>query len=67
MTLEELGAKINLYLENPRNKDLEVVIRVKRDFAIGGTPCVDVVSAQGGIDWDSGKFMLYPKTDLTDK
>lgn len=40
-------------------------VRIFSPGAIGGTPCIDVLSIQAGIDWDKGKILLEPATALT--
>lgn len=42
----------------------EVVVVVSEKGTVGGSPRVAIKSAGFGIDWDSGKFMLYPTTPV---
>jgi hypothetical protein len=42
----------------------KVVIVVKTVGSAGGTPCVEVQTASEGFDWDNGKLMLFPTSDL---
>lgn len=42
-----------------------VVVQVKRlGVSIGGQPCVPVISANNGFDWDAGKLILQPREPL---
>ena len=45
--------------------DFEVHVVVQSQGHVGGTPCVAVRNAQAGIDWDNGKFLIYPQQALS--
>lgn len=45
-------------------QDRNVVIAVKRIGQVGGTPSVGVKNIYAGIDWDSGKILIYPEKEL---
>mgnify|MGYP003450602527 FL=1 len=45
--------------------DMNVMIRVYRPGSIGGQPVTGIKQAHAGIDWDKGKFILYPEAELT--
>lgn len=66
MTLFELKQLVDNYTSIVQNfrKDLEVCVVVKTPGSVGGTPVVKVKSAHCGIDWDSGKFMIYTEEDV---
>lgn len=46
---------------NPRTAESTVCVRVDRPGTIGGSPVVDINHAGEGIDWDAGKYILYPE------
>lgn len=50
--------------ENDR-RPMELAIVVVSQGKIGATTCVEVKNIQAGIDWDMGKFMIYPAEPLT--
>lgn len=44
----------------------ELVIAVKLPYiTVGGQLVITVESADSGFDWDKGKFILFPKENLT--
>ena len=44
----------------------ELVIAVNLPYVtVGGQPVITVESASSGFDWDRGKFILFPKENLT--
>lgn len=51
--------------QSSRTLDLEARIVVQSQGSVGSTPSVAVSSAQAGIDWDNGKFLIYPEQALT--
>lgn len=66
MTLKQLYDQIGSLIKTiPDAGDSSVYIEVELPGAIGGTPVVPVKSAQVGIDWNRGKFIIYAETSLT--
>jgi hypothetical protein len=58
-------SELKRLLSHSRYPDEEdVMVVVSGQGAVGGTPKVPIKSAGYGIDWDSGKFMLYPDTPV---
>lgn len=65
MKLSELKQHVDRAISLHRHEDPEVVISVELPYStIGGTPVVDVKTAQLGFDWDSGKFFIIPVEPL---
>lgn len=65
MNLKELKELVDYYYHDSRYAEqTKVCIKVFRAGSIGGTPTIEVTKAYGGIDWDSGKFILLGDTDL---
>lgn len=69
MKVRDLLARINREVElRPGREgkilDAEVTIIVSRPGAVGPTPCVFVRAAGMGIDWDHGRFQLWPEKVL---
>ena len=62
MTLKELKERIAHLGE--RYDDLEVCIPNNKGGMMGGTPVTSVKGANKGIDWDGGKFIIWPETKL---
>jgi hypothetical protein len=47
-------------------QDADIKIAIKLPYAtVGPIPMVGVKSTHMGIDWERGKFILYPEEDLT--
>jgi hypothetical protein len=68
MKLSELHRIVNLYWNDtiPEHRDQEVMISIKLPYAtMGSRPMVAVKSASAGFDWEQGKFIFYPESDLT--
>lgn len=59
LTLSALKERVDSLMENNRNADCYVCIPNNKG-GMGGTSVTDVTYAGCGIDWDRGKFMLYP-------
>lgn len=67
MTLKELKQRVDLYYEmNERYHDLEVCIPNNKG-GMGGASVTKVKNANKGIDWDKGKFILYPEVPMIEK
>lgn len=66
MTLLELKQKVDLALQRMGGEDLEVCIPNNKN-AMGGTPVTKVRGASCGIDWDRGKFMIYPEIKMIEQ
>jgi len=65
MTLNELKELIDRQINHLGNgEDIRVGIVVKTVGSTGGTPLVNIKTVQAGIDWDKGKFMIFPEKDL---
>ena len=65
MTLKELRERIEVY-SNERYDDLEVCIPNNKGGMMGGTPVTSVKGANKGIDWDGGKFFIWPETEMVE-
>ena len=61
MTLGELKERISHY--GDRYDDLEVCIPNNKG-GMGGMSVTAVKGANRGIDWDGGKFIIWPETKL---
>ena len=62
MTLIELHNRIGDMLKaNPRSKDNIVGVPDNNFKGMGGVPIDELEFIQNGIDWNSGKTMLYTK------
>lgn len=46
-------------------RDLRLTVEVCSPGAVGGTPTVDIVTLQGGCDWDASKVLMRPAQPLT--
>lgn len=65
MTAKELVARIESNSTVCEALSDVVTIPVKRlGMSIGGQPCVPIMSAHRGFDWDAGKLILQPKEPL---
>lgn len=62
MKLKELKERVDWAIENSR-KDLDVCIPNNK-VGIGGTSVTSVIQAAQGIDWDSGKFIIWPEEKM---
>jgi hypothetical protein len=68
MKLSELHHIVNHYWNEtkPTHRDQEVMIAIELPYAtVGARPMVAVKSASAGFDWEQGKFILYPESNLT--
>lgn len=68
MTLGELKQQIDWYYKEfgDRLDDIEVCIPNNK-VGIGGTSVTYVQSAHKGFDWDSGRFIIYPKVPMVEQ
>ena len=65
MTLKELHDRIESQMRlDVTAKDREVVIKLIDRGQIGGLRTVPVKYVQCGIDWENGKYLIYPSEDL---
>ena len=64
MTLGELKERISHY--GDRYDDLEVCIPNNKG-GMGGMSVTAVKGANRGIDWDGGKFILWPETEMVER
>lgn len=65
MTLLELKQAVDRAVSLYTNADqVNVVVKVSRVGAVGATSAVSIKHANLGIDWDHGRFLIYPETDL---
>ena len=62
MTIRELKERVDWAVENSK-RDLEVCIPNGK-VGMGGTSVTSVRQAAQGIDWDGGRFIIYPETKL---
>jgi len=63
MKLKELKERVDWAVENS-GKDLDVCIPNNKGGMMGGTPVTSVKQAAQGIDWDGGRFIIWPETKL---
>jgi hypothetical protein len=55
---------LRVMLQHARDDD-EVMIVTKLPYqTVGAHPMTKVKSATSGFDWESGKFMIWPESDL---
>ena len=66
VTLISLKEVVDRYLEDSRGRELTVCIPNNKG-GMGGTSVTNVVSAHRGIDWDSGKFFIYPEVKMIER
>ena len=66
MTLKELRERIELYSDE-RYDNLEVCIPNNKGGMMGGTPVTSVKFANKGIDWDGGKFIIWPEKEMIER
>jgi hypothetical protein len=62
MTIKQLKERVDWAVENS-GKDLDVCIPNGK-VGMGGTSVTSVRQAAQGIDWDGGKFIIWPETKL---
>jgi hypothetical protein len=55
-----------VYASNNYPEEIEVCIPNNK-HGWGGTQVTYVKSAHKGIDWDKGKFMIYPSVEMIEK
>lgn len=63
ITLKEL---VDRHIEMKPGRELTVCIPNNKG-GMGGTSVTYVTSAHGGIDWDAGKFFLYPEVQMIER
>lgn len=67
MKLKELKDAIDrVYASNNNPDNIEVCIPNNKS-GFGGTSVTSVRDAHKGIDWDKGKFIIYPSVSMTEK
>lgn len=55
---------LRVMLQHARDND-EVMIGIRLPYqTVGAYPMVKVKSAVSGFDWEHGKFMIWPESDL---
>lgn len=67
MTLKELKEAIDRVYYTHHNHDRvdDIIVCIPNNKnGMGGTPATGIEGAHKGIDWDSGKFMIYPETKM---
>lgn len=65
MTMQELYDRIESSMRmDVTAKDREVVIKLLDRGQIGGMRTVPVAYVQCGIDWENGKYLVYPAESL---
>jgi hypothetical protein len=68
MKLKELKQIIdNCCNRSERYQDLEVCIPNHKQGGMGGASTTKVKSASKGIDWDSGKFFIFPEVKMVER
>lgn len=63
MKLHELKTIVDHYMNNPRNAALEVCIP-NGERLMGPMGVTMVKGANAGIDWDNGKFIIFPQNEM---
>ncbi|NLH44749.1 MAG: hypothetical protein GX451_01170 [Acholeplasmataceae bacterium] len=63
MKLQELKERVDQALQSERNKNLEVCIPNNKG-GMGGISATGVKYAGQGIDWDGGKFFVWPEKEM---
>ena len=70
MNLKELKDQVDWLYENQGRsmhqppESITVGIVVKTVGTAGGTPVVGVKNIYAGFDWDNGKLLIYPESDV---
>jgi hypothetical protein len=64
MTLVTLKEVVDRYLQTKREGHSITVCIPNNEGGMGGTPVTYVTGASGGIDWDAGKFFIYPEVKM---
>jgi hypothetical protein len=69
MILLELKEKIDalMVLDPQRYSRLRVCIPNNKSGMMGGLPVTEVKGVGSGIDWDSGKFFIWPEKEMIEK
>ena len=65
MTLLQLKKRVDHFMENERNHDLEVVIPNNKQ-STGPIATTPVASAGQGIDWNKHLFIIHPANKMTE-
>lgn len=66
ITLTTLKEVVDRYLEMKPGRELTVCIPNNKG-GMGGTSVTHVMGANGGIDWDAGKFFIYPMVKMIER
>lgn len=67
MTLKGLKEKVDFFYNmGERYHYLEVCIPNEKG-GMGGTPVTKVKSVNKGIDWDNGKFFIFPEVKMIEQ
>ncbi len=66
LTIITLKEVVDRYLEHKPRREIIVCIPNNKG-GMGGTPVTNVVYAGGGIDWDAGKFFIYPAVEMIER
>lgn len=67
MTLKELKEAIDRVYSTHHNHDRidDIIVCIPNNKnGMGGTQVTNIICAHKGIDWDSGKFMIYPENKM---
>ena len=70
MNLTELKEQVDWLYENQGRymhqlpESITVGIVIKTVGTAGGTPVVGVKNIHAGFDWDNGKLLIYPESDV---
>jgi len=70
MNLRELKEQVDWLYENQMRsvhqlpESITVGIVIKTAGSAGGTPVVGVKNIHAGFDWDNGKLLIYPESDV---
>lgn len=64
LTILTLKEAVDRYIQmRPNSRELTVCIPNNKG-GMGGTSVTNVIGAHSGIDWDAGKFMIYPEVKM---